>query len=164
MNQADGPTIPDRQAMELAIGEAQAGIDQGQSPFGCCIVKDGRVVACAHNTVWATGDPTAHAEVNAIRLAARHLGTIDLSGCTLYTTCEPCPMCYSAAHWARVSKVVFGARIEDAQAAGFNELVICAERMRSFSGDGLDLVADFMAEECRQVFRRWAEQGKGKPY
>jgi tRNA(Arg) A34 adenosine deaminase TadA len=150
--------------MELAIGEALAGVEHGQSPFGCCIMKNGRVVATAHNTVWEESDPSAHAEVNAIRQACRELGTIDLSGCVLYATCEPCPMCYSAAHWARVSKVVFGARIEDAQAAGFNELVIPAERMKAFSDDGVELVTDFMAEECRQVFRRWRELGGCRPY
>jgi tRNA(Arg) A34 adenosine deaminase TadA len=156
--------VTDREAMELAIAEALAGVEEGQSPFGCSIVKDGRVVARAHSTVWKTCDATAHAEVNAIRKACRELGTIDLSDSVLYTTCEPCPMCYSAAHWARVSKVVFGARIRDAQAAGFNELVIPAEKMRAFSGDGMELVPDFMPEECRELFRKWSARGKGKAY
>ncbi|MBM3315812.1 nucleoside deaminase, partial [candidate division WOR-3 bacterium] len=78
----------DREAMKLAIEAARAGVEQGQSPFGCCIVKDGDVVATAHNRVWRDGDPTAHAEVNALRAACRRLGTIDLTGCTLYATCE----------------------------------------------------------------------------
>jgi tRNA(Arg) A34 adenosine deaminase TadA len=133
--------MTDRKAMEIAIKEALAGVGQGQSPFGCAIVKGGRLVASAHNTVWQTCDATAHAEVNAIRKACRKLGSIDLSGCVLYTTCEPCPMCYSAAHWARVPKVIFGARIRDAQAAGFNELVVPASRMRRGSGNGIGCAA-----------------------
>ena len=156
--------LTDRQAMEIAIREAQAGVKNGQSPFGCAIVKDGRLVAGVHNTVWRTCDSTAHAEVNAIRRACRRLRTIDLSGCVLYTTCEPCPMCYSAAHWARISKLVFGARILDAQAAGFNELAIPSRRMRRASGDGIELVSDFMRAECRRLFRSWTEFGKGKAY
>jgi tRNA(Arg) A34 adenosine deaminase TadA len=150
--------------MEVAIREALAGVRQGQSPFGCAIVKDGRLVASAHNTVWQTCDATAHAEVNAIRKACRKLGSIDLSGCVLYTTCEPCPMCFSAAHWARIRKVVYGARIRDAQAAGFNELVIPASRMRRVSGNGIELIPEFMHDECRQLFRSWIEHGKCKAY
>jgi guanine deaminase len=162
MKQAD--SLSDRAAMEVAINEAVAGLQEGQSPFGCAVVKDGRLVASAHNTVWKTTDATAHAEVNAIRKACLALGTIDLSGCVLFTTCEPCPMCYSAVHWARIDEVVFGARIGDAQAAGFNELVIPAEKMREFSGDGMNLVPGFMRDECRELFRRWADRGEGKAY
>jgi tRNA(Arg) A34 adenosine deaminase TadA len=153
-----------RQAMELAIREARAGVRAGQSPFGCVIVRAGKVIARAHNTVWQTCDSTAHAEVNAIRKACRRLGTIDLSGCVLYTTCEPCPMCYSAAHWARIDKVVFGAEIADAQAAGFNELVIPAASMRRFSKDEMALVPDFMREECRELFAEWKRHGRGRAY
>ncbi len=156
--------LTDRQAMAVAIKEALAGVRQGQSPFGCAITRDGRLVARAHNTVWETCDSTAHAEVNAIRKACAKLGTIDLSGCVLYTTCEPCPMCYSAAHWARIPKVVFGARIRDAQAAGFNELVIPAEKMRSFSRGDVELVLGFMREECRALFAAWLKHGKGMAY
>jgi guanine deaminase len=156
--------ISSRQAMAQAIKAARAGVKKGQSPFGCVIVRRGRVVARAHNTVWDTCDSTAHAEVNAIRKACLKLGTIDLSGCTLYTTCEPCPMCYSAAHWARVSRVVYGAEIADAQAAGFNELVIPAKRMRKFSGDGMELQPGFMREECRELFVEWKRHGRGRAY
>jgi tRNA(Arg) A34 adenosine deaminase TadA len=156
--------VTPRQAMDAAIAEARAGLRAGQSPFGCAIVHYGRVVARAHNTVWRSTDATAHAEVNAIRKACRRLKTIDLSDCVLYTTCEPCPMCFSAAHWARIRKVVFGARIRDAQAAGFNELVIASERMRKFAGDGMTLVTDFLADECRALFAEWRAHSKGKAY
>jgi guanine deaminase len=159
-----GASLTDRQAMAVAIREALAGTRQGQSPFGCAILQGRRLVASAHSTVWQKCDATAHAEVNAIRRACRKLGMIHLSGCVLYTTCEPCPMCYSAAHWARIPKVVFGARIRDARAAGFNELLIPAGRMGRFSGGGIELVPEFMHEDCRQLFQRWIEHGKGKAY
>ncbi len=154
----------DREAMDLAIQCALAGIEQGQSPFGCCITKQGRVLAVTGNTVWQDTDPTRHAEVNAIQAACKKLGTIDLSGCTLYATCEPCPMCFSAAHWARVSRIVYGARIEDAEQAGFNEIRLPAEELRKLSGNQLELFPGFMREECRAVFDQWQRLGRGKPY
>ena len=110
--------------MELAIAKTREGIRHGQTPFGACIVKKGRVIACSHNEVWKNTDITAHAEVAAIRVACRKLGTIDLSGCTIYSTCEPCPMCFSAIHWAGIGKIVYGAGIADAAECGFGELEI----------------------------------------
>src|SRR6478735_8631279 len=113
--------------MRVAIRKAQDGIAIGQSPFGSVIVQNDQVVAATHNTVWRDTDPTAHAEVNCLRAAARSLATIDLRGCTLYSTCEPCPMCLSAIHWAKVDRVVFGATIADAAGAGFAELFVDAK-------------------------------------
>ena len=115
--------------MKLAIEKTREGIASGQSPFGSIIVKDGEVVASTHNTVWRDTDPTAHAEVNCLRSAAKTLRTIDLKGCTLYSTCEPCPMCLSAIHWAKIDRVVFGATIDDAAEAGFCELHVAAESL-----------------------------------
>jgi len=154
----------DEQAMGLAIRFALAGVATGQSPFGCCIVRDGHVLACAHNRVWADTDATAHAEVLAIRAACRKLETIDLAGSTLYTTCEPCPMCFAAAHWARVSRVVYGASIADAREAGFNELGIGAGQMRELGPSAVEVVPGFMASDCRNVFTTWSRLGLGKPY
>jgi tRNA(Arg) A34 adenosine deaminase TadA len=114
--------VTDAEFLRLAIGAAREGIASGQSPFGSAIVRGGTVVAVAHNTVWRDTDPTAHAEINCIRAAARALETIDLAGSTLYATCEPCPMCLAAIHWAKIGRVVFGAGIADAAAAGFSEL------------------------------------------
>src|SRR5262245_26288487 len=105
--------------MHQAVAKAREGIAAGQTPFGAVIVRDGQVLASAHNTVWRDTDPTAHAEVNAIRQAAAALGVVKLIGATLYTTCEPCPMCLSAIHWAKIQRCVFGASIADATAAGF---------------------------------------------
>ena len=154
----------DREAMSLAIRCALAGVEQGQSPFGCCITRHGRVLACTGNTVWQDTDPTSHAEVNAIKAACHRLGKIDLSGCTLYATCEPCPMCFSAAHWARISRIVYGADIRDAQRAGFNEIRLWARELRKLSGNELELVPGFMRDECLGVFEQWQRLGRGKPY
>ena len=93
--------------MRAAIKKTQEGMELGQSPFGSVIVKDGKIVAATHNTVWRDTDPTAHAEVNCIRAAAKALQSIAFHGCTLYSTCEPCPMCLSAIHWAKLDRVVF---------------------------------------------------------
>jgi tRNA(Arg) A34 adenosine deaminase TadA len=106
---------------------------EGQ-PFGACIVKDGEVIACDHNVVWASTDITAHAEVYAIRNACKKLDSIDLSGCTIYSTCEPCPMCFTAIHWARIGRIVCGARIEDAKKYGFNELSVSNHELRDKAG------------------------------
>lgn len=149
--------------MELAIKQALAGIEQNQAPFGCVLVRNSEVIAAAHNTVWLENDPSAHAEVNAIRQATRRLGTIHLPGTVMYCTCEPCPMCYTLAHWVRIQKIVFGARIADARSAGFNELEIPAEQLRALGQDRIELVPDFMAGECRRVFELWKGRG-GKPY
>ena len=92
--------------MSLAIARARDGIAAGQSPFGAIIVRGADVVAATHNTVWRDTDPTAHAEVNCIRSAAAALKLIDLSGCEMYSTCEPCPMCLSAIHWSKIDRVV----------------------------------------------------------
>src|SRR4051794_24739257 len=116
----------DHEFMKTAIAKTREGIASGQSPFGAIIVRDGAIVAATHNTVWSTCDPTAHAEVNCIRSAAKALAAIDLSGCAMYSTCEPCPMCLAAIHWSKIDRVVFGATIADAAAAGFHELHVDA--------------------------------------
>src|SRR5215510_6620237 len=96
---------PHENWMQLAVEQARAGIAAGQSPFGALIVRDGSLVASGHNEVWKRTDPSAHAEVVAIQRAAAALRTIDLAGCTMYTTCEPCPMCAAAIHWAKIDAV-----------------------------------------------------------
>lgn len=149
--------------MSLAIASARASITAGQSPFGSVIVRAGEVVATGHNHVWAWTDPTAHAEVVCIRQAARMLGTIDLAGCELYSTCEPCPMCASAIHWANLDAVYFGARIEDAEAAGFRELTVPIETMYGEGKSDVRVQADVMREECAALFAEWKAAG-GKAY
>ncbi|MDQ7779119.1 MAG: nucleoside deaminase [Planctomycetota bacterium] len=153
--------------MRMAIRKAAAGIKKGQTPFGACIVKDGRdgkVVSCEHNVVWKTTDITAHAEVHAIRSACRRLRTIDLSGCVIYTTCEPCTMCMSACHWARIGKIVFGASIADAQKAGFNELVISARTMKRLGRSPVKIVGGFLRREARALFALWSASKDRRVY
>ena len=156
--------MTDHDFMRMAIRKAEEGVEHGQTPFGACIARDGEVLACEHNVVWATTDITAHAEVHAIRVACAKLGSVDLSGCVIYSTCEPCPMCFSACHWARLSRIVFGARIEDARAAGFSELSISNDRMKALGQSPVEIVEDFMREENRELFRRWLSRPERRVY
>lgn len=108
--------------MDLCVKSCMEGMKNHEGgPFGSAIVKDGKVIAVAHNTVIGDNDPTAHGEVNAIRQACKKLNTFDLSGCELYTTSEPCPMCMSAIIWANISKVYYGCTVEDARDIGFRD-------------------------------------------
>ncbi|HPT99677.1 MAG TPA: nucleoside deaminase [Armatimonadota bacterium] len=154
----------DERFMRMAIEKAREGVAQGGSPFGACIVRDGEVVACAHNRVWQETDITAHAEIVAIREACRKLGTIDLSGCEIYSTCEPCPMCFAACHWARLDRVIFGARIADAAACGFNELHLSNREMKEKGGSPVEITGDFLRDECVELFRSWRGKEEGRTY
>ena len=158
-------SIKDEEFMRLAIAKTRAGIQAGQTPFGACIVSaDGKVVACDHNVVWATMDITAHGEVNTIRAACRASGSIDLSGCTIYSTTEPCPMCFSAIHWAKIGRIVYGASIADARAAGFNELAIANEEMKKAGGSPVRVEAGCLREACVALFAEWKNTGKARTY
>lgn len=151
--------------MQMAIEKTREAISLGQTPFGACIVtSDGKVAACAHNVVWATTDITAHGEMNTIRLACQMLSTIDLSGCTIYSTTEPCPMCFSAIHWAKIRRIVYGASILDAQAAGFNELTISNELMKKEGGSPVEIDGGCLRTLCVDLFREWKDFGKAKIY
>ena len=145
--------------MRLAIATARDGIAAGQSPFGAVVVKGGVVVASTHNTVWRDTDPTAHAEVNCLRRAAAALGTIDLAGCTLYSTCEPCPMCLAAIHWAKVDRVVYGATIADAAEAGFCELHVAAVELAEIGRSPLKVEGGLLRDECAGLFSEWKQAG-----
>jgi len=107
--------------LDMAIAESEKSVKLGSSPFGAVIVRDGVVIARAHNTVVPKCDPTAHAEVNAIRAACKKLGTFDLTGCDLYTSCEPCPMCAAASTWANIAHVYYAADRKDANKIGFRD-------------------------------------------
>ena len=150
--------------MRLAIEKAIEGIDAGQSPFGCAIARDGQVLAVQHNTVWATTDITAHAEINAIRQGCRACGNIFLEGALVATTCEPCPMCMAALHWSRVERVYFGATVADAAAAGFNELRISAADILRIGGSPVELIGGLLEDDCRQLFARWQQQRERRAY
>jgi tRNA(Arg) A34 adenosine deaminase TadA len=150
--------------MKRAIETTREGIAARQSPFGSVIVKDGVVVAAAYNTFWRDTDPTAHAEVNCLRRAAKALGTVDLSGSTLYSTCEPCPMCLAATHWARVGRVVFGAPMATAAAAGFSELHVAAADLARIGGSRLVVEGGLLREECAALFDEWKRAGLSGTY
>lgn len=150
--------------MRLAIEKGRQGIAADQSPFGCAIARDGRLLACTHNTVVQTTDITAHAEVNAIRMACRAANDILLEGAIVASTCEPCPMCMAALHWARVDAVYFGATIADAGAAGFNELRLSAAELLRRGGSRVKLVPGMLADECRQLLVDWNAQPARRVY
>jgi tRNA(Arg) A34 adenosine deaminase TadA len=152
------------QLMTLAIEAARRGIRAGQSPFGCAIASDNDVVAVAHNQVLATTDITCHAEVNALRQACLATGAIHLTGFTVATTCEPCPMCMAALHWARVGVVYFGASIADAAAAGFNELQLPAADLLRLGGSAVEIVPGVLAPECRELFSEWGRSPGARSY
>lgn len=147
-------------AIALAVENARSGHG---GPFGALVVKDGRVVGEGVNCVTSSNDPTAHAEVVAIRAACESLGTFQLDGCDLYTTCEPCPMCLGAIYWARPSRVYFASTAADAAAAGFDDAFIyeqiampLAERKIPFLG--------MMREESLECFRVWGEKADRVKY
>jgi len=150
--------------MRRAIEVTRSGIVAGQSPFGAVLVKEGAVVALTHNTVWLETDPTAHAEVNCLRLASKTLGTIDLTGSTLYSTCEPCPMCLAATHWARVDRVVFGASIDDAATAGFSELPVPAATLAELGHSRLKVEGGLLRDDCARLFEEWKQAGQSRAY
>jgi guanine deaminase len=117
----------DEQFMRRAIELSVNNIDENGGPFGAVIVKDGKVIAQGVNRVTSNIDPTAHAEVNAIREASKKLGTFDLSGCVIYSSCEPCPMCLGAIYWARIDKLYYGNTKKDAKDIGFDDSFIYDE-------------------------------------
>ena len=151
--------------MRMAIEKARAGVLAGQAPFGACIVSShGDVIACDHNGVWATTDITAHGEMNAIRAACKALGSVDLSGSIIYSTAEPCPMCFSAIHWARISRIVFGASIADARAAGFNELMVSNVLMKDKGQSPVEIDGGCLREACVALFEEWKNAGQARTY
>jgi tRNA(Arg) A34 adenosine deaminase TadA len=142
--------------MRRALAEARGNLARPDGgPFGACVVSGGRVIAVARNTVLARRDPTCHAEVNAIRLVARKLGTHDLSGCRIFSTTEPCPMCFAAIHWAGIDEVVFGTRIADVARLGFRELTISNRTMRRLGDSEVRIVAGVLRKECLELLREW---------
>ncbi len=150
--------------MRLALDKAKQGVLAGQSPFGACVARAGEVLSCEHNVVWMTTDITAHAEIHAIREACRKFRTIDLSGCVIYSTCEPCPMCFSACHWARISKIVYGASIWDAQASGFHELPIPNSRLKELGASPVEITGDFLRSEALALFQFFDNQPNKRTY
>jgi guanine deaminase len=144
------------QWMKIAIDEAQIGICQKHGgPFGAAIVHDGILVASAHNEVLKTSDPTAHAEITAIRKATKKLQTPHLSKCHLYTTCEPCPMCWGAIYWSRIKTIFYGASNTDAGRVGF----IDDKLHKLFNVSPTELtITQIEHGPCNALFEKWASQ------
>jgi len=143
--------------MQLAIDTALDNIKSNNGgPFGAVIVKDGVLIAKSPNTVTSSNDPTAHAEINAIRLACKELNTFDLSGCEIYSSCEPCPMCLSAIYWARISKVYYAADRFNAQKAGFDDSFIYNEISLSEKERSI-YMENAMHKEGQMPFELWQE-------
>ncbi|MEH6679532.1 MAG: nucleoside deaminase [Sediminicola sp.] len=148
-------TEKDEFFIKRAISLAQEGMrTKAGGPFGAVIVKDGHIVAEGYNMVTATNDPTAHAEVVAIRKACQALGSFQLVDCTIYTSCEPCPMCLGAIYWARPKNVVYACNKEDAAAIGFDDRFIYEELDRNMENRKITFVQMFQ-KEGRSVFREW---------
>ena len=141
--------------MQLAIETARKGMNSNQGgPFGAVVVRNGEVIAVAHNEVVGTNDPTAHAEVVAIRRATKKLGRFDISDCELYSTCEPCPMCLSAIHWAGIRKLYFGADRHDAAKGGFDDEFIY--QLMDGTADSPLLRPEIVDQrECADLFQEW---------
>lgn len=149
-----------RQAIDLAIENVRA---KHGGPFGALIIRDGELVASGVNAVTIGNDPTAHAEIVAIRNACRDLATFQLSGCELYTSCEPCPMCLGAIYWARPDRFYFACNRGDAQASGFDDALIYDElarqpEQRTIAGHGL------LREEGLLAFEAWMQSQSKVPY
>lgn len=141
--------------LQLAIQQSDKGMEEGHGgPFGCVIVKDGKVLVATHNKVLSTNDPTAHAEVVAIREACRMLNDFQLTGCELYASCEPCPMCMGAIYWARPGKVYFAATKKDAAEAGFDDSFIYEEMDVDYSDRKIPFI-NLPLEAAKQVFEKW---------
>ena len=142
--------------MREAIALAIENVAKGGGPFGCVIVKDGRVIATGVNRVTQTNDPTAHAEVVANRAACETLGSFQLTGCELYTSCEPCPMCMAAVYWARPDRVFFGATKDDAAHAGFDDSMIYEEFALPYEKRRIP-IGQIGRDEALKAFAAWTK-------
>jgi tRNA(Arg) A34 adenosine deaminase TadA len=141
--------------MRLAIKQARKNIKSlDGGPFGACIVKGNEILSVARNLV-LVGDATSHAEINAIRAASRKMKSFDLSDCIIYSTTEPCPMCFSAIHWARIDMIVYGTTITDVKKLGFSELVISNDKMRDMGNSDVKIIPGFLLDECASLLREW---------
>ena len=153
----------DRRFMQMAIELSVKNIDEGGGPFGAVIVKEGKVVATGANRVVPNNDPTAHAEVVAIRNACRELATFDLSGCTVYASCEPCPMCLGAIYWAHLDRIYYANDRKDAAKIGFDDEFIYEEIDRKIEDRHKPMIA-LMRDEALGAFRMWEENAEKTEY
>jgi guanine deaminase len=157
-------TDEDRRFMRRAIELARIGMQSDAGgPFGCVIVKDGRIVGEGNNRVTSTNDPTAHAEVIAIREACRELADFQLDGCSIYTSCEPCPMCLGAIYWARPASVFYACNRDDAALIGFDDRFIYEELEKANEAREMVLMP-LLRDEAIEVFRAWSTKSDKVEY
>ncbi|HEX8711658.1 MAG TPA: nucleoside deaminase [Terracidiphilus sp.] len=155
---------PNQELMRRAIALATENVVSGKGgPFGALVVRNGEIVSEGANRVTATCDPTAHAEVTAIRAAARLLNTFTLAGCELYTSCEPCPMCLAAAHWARIDAVYYAAGAADAARAGFDDAFLYGEFRKDPAARALP-ETQLLRDEAWASFSAWLASPTKIPY
>ncbi len=150
--------------MKAAVNAALKGMDNNEGgPFGCVVVKDGEIVGRGNNKVTSTNDPTAHAEVNAIRDACKNLNSFQLEGCEIYTSCEPCPMCLGAIYWARPDKVYYGSNQIDAANIGFDDEFIYKEIPLPYTERSIPF-QQLGREVALEAFIKWEEKGDKTEY
>ena len=156
-HQKESTNLTSEELMRKAIELAEENVTNGGGPFGAVIARDGKIVATGVNRVTANHDPTAHAEVSAIRAACKELGTFDLSGCEIYTSCEPCPMCLGAIYWAHIDRMYYGNDKADAKRIGFDDSFIYDEI--ALSPDERKLESKRMlSSEAVKAFNTWMEK------
>lgn len=146
--------------MKRAIELSVENVKKGGGPFGAVITKNGEILAESYNLVTRLKDPTAHAEINVIREASQKLENFDLSGCVLYTSCEPCPMCLGAIYWAKIDRVVFANTTDDARKIGFNDAYIYEEISRPLQEQSIKF-RQILRDEALEAFKAW-EQSESK--
>ena len=156
-------SVEDARFMEMAIELSDQNVDNGGGPFGAVIVRDNEIIATGTNRVVPNNDPTAHAEVTAIRNACTKLGTFKLEGCTVYSSCEPCPMCLSALYWAGVERICYGNTKADAKAINFDDSFIYDQLELDYSQRSIKC-EHFMREKAYKVFQKWANKEDKTPY
>ncbi|MCA8979558.1 MAG: nucleoside deaminase [Planctomycetes bacterium] len=157
-------TAPLHPALARAIDLSIAGVDQNLGgPFGAVITKDGELIASGQNRVTSSGDPTAHAEIVAIRAACAALGTHSLAGCEIFSSCEPCPMCLAAIHWARLNRLTFAAGRDDAARAGFDDELLYRELVLPIERRSVPTV-QVGREAALVAFQRWDAKEDRIPY
>ncbi len=151
--------------MEIAIAEAYRGMRHGHGgPFGACLVFKGEVLATGHNEVLKSNDPTRHAEICAITRAAKQMDSPHFRGCEIYSTTEPCPMCFAAIHWAQIPRLYFGTTVRDVKRLGFNELVISNQTIKRLGRSKVKVTAGVMRDECRELLESWKAVPQRRTY
>jgi tRNA(Arg) A34 adenosine deaminase TadA len=149
--------------MLKAIALSKESIKNGGGPFGAVIVKDDKIISATANSVTNTNDPTAHAEINAIRKACKELNTFDLSDCVIYTSCEPCPMCLGAIYWARIDKVYYANTKADANGIGFDDSFIYSEIEKPLDKRKLKF-EQILRDSAIDVFKEWDNMNEKTEY